>query len=387
MTGNTSTTTSAPWEALLAGCVAGLGSRKHVCRQKSIPQEDDVSSPSVFCTEFFLLPRTEELPRIPPFPILPFMRAHHLTRTAKGIAASVLSAIGFGLLPTLNAGGEAAGLDTWDRIAIRFFGTAMILIPVLLLRKQNPKLPKGLWLRMFLLSVFAFGLTSVLLFFGYRHAPTGLVTVLHFNYPLIVMLMCAATGTEKLSPSIVAAAGASILGLTIIIEPWHTGMAPAQGIFLALASAVTFACYVMSLNRPEIKRLDNTVLIFWLSFFSGSVALGYVVVRTIVEGGHPPVDIPSAMLPVLGLIVCSTIGAASLFSIGNRLVGGTPASILSMCEPVTAVLLGWLVLGEQLRTTFLFGAVLVLASATMISVVRIREQDRPRRQSAATRKP
>ncbi len=315
------------------------------------------------------------------------MRAHHLTRTAKGIAASILSAIGFGLLPTFNAGGEAAGLDTWDRIAIRFFGTAVILLPVLLLRKQDPRLPKGLRFRMFLVAVFAFGMTSVFLFFGYKYAPTGLVTVLHFNYPLIVMLMCSATGTEKLSPSTVAAAFASLLGLTIIIEPWHAGGATIQGIFLALASAVTFAFYVMSLNRQEIKRLDNTVLIFWLSFFSGSVALGFVVIRAVIEGGHPPVDIPSAMLPVLGLIVCSTIGAASLFSIGNRLVGGTTASILSMCEPVTAVLLGWLVLGEQLRTTFLFGAVLVLASATMISVVRIREQDRPRRQSAATRKP
>lgn len=303
------------------------------------------------------------------------MQSQRSTQRLKGILFVILSAIGFGLLPILNASGKAAGLNTWDRLAIRYFGSAILLLPVLLIMRKNFALPKGLHLRVMFISVFAFGVTSALLFFGYQYAPTGMVTVLHFIYPMVVMLLCTITGREKASKTAVVAVLVSLAGLIIIIEPWKAGAAQPLGIVLAVASAVTFALYVMGLNQSAIKKLDNMVLVFWLAFYSGAVFLVISVCHMFIAGGHVPVDVPRAILPALGLTVVATIGSASLFSIGNRLIGGTTASILSMFEPVTAVLIGWLVLGEQLHPTFLVGAIMVLVSTVVISVSKFKCND------------
>ncbi len=295
------------------------------------------------------------------------------TRQFKGIAFVILSAIGFGLLPLFNKTGEAAGLTTWDRLTIRFLGSAVVLFIFLLICRRSIRLPKGLHPRMIFTSA-AFGATSALLFFAYSYAPTGLVTVLHFLYPIVVVMLCAVTGREKATKLTVCCALVSLAGLVIISEPWKTNSASPLGIILALLSALTFALYVMELNQRDIKSLDNTVLVFWLGFYAGLAFLTISVVEALVKG-HAPIDPTQAVITSLGLIIVCTIGGAALFSLGNRLVGGTTASILSMFEPVTAVVVGWLALKEVLSPSFLGGALLVLAATVTISISKFKRQE------------
>lgn len=67
-----------------------------------------------------------------------------------------------------------------------------------------------------------------------------------------------------------------------------------------------------------------------------------------------------------GIAVVSTVGAISLFFAGLQRVGPTTASILSTAEPVTTVLLAFLVFGESLGPVQLAGGALVLLAVLAV---------------------
>jgi drug/metabolite transporter (DMT)-like permease len=90
-----------------------------------------------------------------------------------------------------------------------------------------------------------------------------------------------------------------------------------------------------------------------------------------VNGGLNPGALSAAGFGWLaGIAVISTVVALGLFFAGLRLVGPTTASILSTAEPLTAVLLAFLVFGESLSSVQLAGGALVLAGVLVLSARR-----------------
>jgi DME family drug/metabolite transporter len=159
----------------------------------------------------------------------------------------------------------------------------------------------------------------------------------------------------------------------------------ASGAALAVGSAATFALYVLLLNDPDIRRVEGPALIFWLGTAAGSVFLLILLAANTFGGrgaaaavaGRPPVALFAGAAAALGMATVPTLLAASLFARGNRIVGGATASVLSTLEPVTALLVGRLALGEPARPAALAGSALVLAGAALISWESARRQQKP----------
>lgn len=289
-----------------------------------------------------------------------------------GILFIMISAIGFGTTPTLSAMMENAGLGIWDRLAIRYVGATLFMLPILLYTKRSFKIPRHLLSKVIFNAVFSFGLTGTLLFLAYQHTTSALATTIHFMYPLIVILLCILTGTEKITMPVVLLALVAFAGLVIISEPWKSYSTNLIGPLLAFASAVTFAWYVMFVNNKEVKKIDGFVLIFILVLCAGIMA---TIIALVVKVGQkePATIIVSRAIPSsLVMILFSTLGPVLLFNIGNRKIGGTTSSILSMLEPITAIILGVVVLGEQMHWTFAIGAPMILISALAISNVKLK---------------
>jgi drug/metabolite transporter (DMT)-like permease len=81
---------------------------------------------------------------------------------------------------------------------------------------------------------------------------------------------------------------------------------------------------------------------------------------------------PGALTPagwgwIAALAAISTVAAISLFFAGLRRVGPTTASILATMEPLTTVLLAFLVFGETLGIVQSVGGALVLAAVVTLS--------------------
>ena len=107
---------------------------------------------------------------------------------------------------------------------------------------------------------------------------------------------------------------------------------------------------------------------------SALVSTGAAAMLTLggaVSGGLNPGELSAAGFGWLaGIAVISTVAALSLFFAGLRLVGPTSASILSTAEPLTAVVLAFLVFGESLSAVQLAGGALVLAGVLVLSARR-----------------
>ena len=286
-----------------------------------------------------------------------------------GIILTALSAIGFGLLPFFTFHAKAAGMNTWDCLAGRYLGSSLVMLAIIKAEGHSLSIKRRTAVHVSAIGVFAFGITSAFLLLGYTHAPTGKVTAIHFLYPAIVMLISIMLRKEKLRIVSVFATAASLAGLMLITLPSGSGRMDTLGFIFSACSSVTFAAYVLSLDTPELKALDNSVLVFYLSLSSGCFFLLIAVITAMIQG-HPAIS-REAFLPMLGMVLISSAMPASFFSLGTRKLGAPVSSILSMFEPVTAAIVGTLFLNEEMSSSFALGLILIIAAATSISLSKM----------------
>ncbi|NBK21189.1 MAG: DMT family transporter [Spirochaetia bacterium] len=284
-----------------------------------------------------------------------------------GVALTLLSSSFFGLMGLFNMLAKEGGLGLYERITLRFLVAAIILWVALKLQGKSTALPRHLRWRLFISSSMFFGGTSYLLFLSYAYISTSLTTTLHFIYPLLVLIF--AMGFDGYKPSALQKWGTllSLAGLYLAVRPTGAGGAnQSLGIALALASALTFSLYVRFLNRAEVKGLDNTLLMLHI-LTSAAFVWAIPTIIDLLRNPHLPIVWGKAVGGIAGLAILATVLGCSFFSLGIRAIGSEKASILSVFEPVTAILAGVVLLGESLPTTFALGSILIILGSYLVS--------------------
>ena len=200
---------------------------------------------------------------------------------------------------------------------------------------------------------------------------------LYVFYPLSVERIGAAAASVLLytAPLWVTLAGGIVLGekpsrLDLAIVPlglsgaflvsW-TGSLPLDplGVLLGLLSGVTYAAY-MVLARLASKRGASTLEI---SVFSIPVAalITMVVIR---PSGYPsPTDVPW----ILYMAFAATLVPYILHVKALSLAPAHRISVISLVEPVAAIILAHLFLGEEFTVLQIVGAGMVITAAAMSS--------------------
>jgi drug/metabolite transporter (DMT)-like permease len=139
-------------------------------------------------------------------------------------------------------------------------------------------------------------------------------------------------------------------------------------VVLVLISALTYAVYIIVVNRSQLK-MSSFKINFYVLFYC---AIGMLLYSFI--AGEP------LMLPQNGiswfyvgwLAVVPAIMALTLMVYAAKLVGSTTTAILGALEPLTAVLIGIFVFGEHFTFTLAVGILLILVAVTLIVVVPAR---------------
>ncbi len=284
-----------------------------------------------------------------------------------GVALTLLSSSFFGLMGLFNKLAKDGGLGLYERITLRFLVASVILWGMLKLQGKSTMLPKHLRARLFVSSSLFFGGTSYLLFLSYAYISTSLTTTLHFIYPLLVLVFAMALDGYKPSPLQKWGTLLSLAGLYLAVRPTGgSSTHQALGIALALGSALTFCLYVRFLNREEIKGLDNTLLMLHI-LSSAALVWAIPTIIELIRVPHLPIIWTKAVGGIAGLAILSTVLGCTFFSLGIRAIGSEKASILSVFEPVTAILAGVLLLGESLPTTFALGSILIILGSYLVS--------------------
>lgn len=208
-----------------------------------------------------------------------------------------------------------------------------------------------------LLSGAAMGVNWILLFEAYRYTSVSVATLSYYFAPVIVMIACPILFREKLTLKQILCFMLSTAGLVLIVGV--TGLKGEShhltGILFGLGAAVFYAAVVL-LNKgiKGVSGLHRTLL----QFVAAIVVLFPYVLCT---GGMnlSGLDVKGVLCLLVVGVLHTGITYCVYFS-ALRVLPGQEAAILSYLDPLVAVLLSVLVLGESMTLPQILGGILLL---------------------------
>jgi drug/metabolite transporter (DMT)-like permease len=248
-------------------------------------------------------------------------------------------------------------------VFLRVAVAAVILLPLLFV--YGIRLPKGLsgWKPFFAIGFLNNVLPFSLIVTGQTYIPSGLASILNATTPLFTVVVMAIAGEEKLHLRRIAGVVAGLIGV-IILHGDGVGFETGQtvGILLCLAAAFSYGLAAL-LAR---KMLSNSPPLGTATFqMLASAAMMTVVAGLAERPWQLPMPGIATWLAVIGLAALSTALAYIVFFQILRRSGATNVMLVTLLIPVTAIVLGYLVLDETISLHEIVGA-LVIGSALLL---------------------
>lgn len=288
----------------------------------------------------------------------------------KGSIFAVLSAILYGLMPLFVKRLIAEGISCDTIVFYRFF-ISVILVGIFIVLRKNKKsmtLSKSNYKVLFTSAVFGMLPTSFLLYYSYNFIESGLATVIHFTYPVIVIIAMALFLKRKIYFYHHIAIVLSLIGMGIISLRGDINIS-IYGIIIALLSGVTYSLYIILIGE-NTKKIDSIVLTFYVSLFA---SIGMFIYGSLFNTLNLRVDLYSFGL-LLGLSIFCNIFTVYLFSLSMRYINPQEASLFSMFEPLTGVIMGILVFDESIMFMKILGCSLIVLSVVVLSYFMYRKE-------------
>jgi len=227
----------------------------------------------------------------------------------------------------------------------------------LLLLLAVRQLPQGIWwARVFVLGALNFSVFWWLLFVAAYRLPGGVAATVGAIQPLIVILLARGLLGTPVRALSIAAAVAGMAGVALLILTPQATLDPV-GIAAGLAGAVSMAAGTVLSRRwqPPVSPLTFTA---WQLTAGGLLLLPAALW---LEPSLPALTLPN----IAGFAYLGLIGAALTYILWFRGIARLEPSTVSplgFLSPMTAVILGWSVLGQNLSPMQIAGMVIVLGS-------------------------
>ncbi|MDW2800621.1 EamA family transporter [Clostridium boliviensis] len=229
----------------------------------------------------------------------------------------------------------------------------------LLLLLWYRKLPTGIWiLKSFILGSLNIGIFFLFLFIAAYRLPGGIASIVGSVQPIFVILFSWLLLKEKPALRSYAAIAMMITGVELLlVKPQMT--IDLWGVAAALCGAVVMALGVVLTKywgKPEgVSQMEFTS---WQLFFGSLILIPAVY---LLEGSIPvltPMNL--AGLALLGVV--NTGLAYYLWFRGIEILSPVRVSLLSPVNPLTAFILGYIVLGQRISFIQIVGVCVIIAS-------------------------
>lgn len=219
------------------------------------------------------------------------------------------------------------------------------------------RLPSCEWVpRILLLGLLNFAVFWVMLFIAAYRLPGGVAATVGAIQPLFVIFIAWCLLNIPIHALSVVSALAGIGGVALLLLGPSAALDPI-GIAAGVAGALSMAFGTVLSRKwqPPVSLLTFTA---WQLTAGGLLLLP---VAYFLEPALPPLSASN----VLGITYLGLIGAAATYFIwfrGISLLAPSAVSTLGFLSPLTAVLLGWIALGQALTPIQLMGTAVVLGS-------------------------
>ena len=312
-------------------------------------------------------------------PILRIPHEPHEPRPALGYAMVATAATLFAVNGVVAKVIEATGFSSQRLTEVRSTGAFIGLVLIVALTRRGAVATSGRELVLLAaLGIGGLALVQWSYFFAIHRIPIGEALLVQYAAPLLVGLWARFVYQEPVRRRIWAALGLSLSGLVLIVRLWHLHGLDSLGLTASATACLSFAFYILVAERGVARR-DAVSLsawgflfaaLFWAaaqpwwtfpsSFFQGDASLqGHL------ESVHVPIWALVTWMVVLGTIVPYVLVVGAL-----RHVSAIRVGIVAMLEPVVAIFVAWIWLGEALAAVQLLGAGLTLAGIVLAQTAR-----------------
>ncbi|MGI9018127.1 MAG: EamA family transporter [Euzebya sp.] len=284
---------------------------------------------------------------------------------------AVLSAATFGSSGPFAKSLLDVGWSPGATVLVRVGGAAaVLLIPTLIALRGHFQSLRDQSRSVLLYGIVAVAGAQVCFFNAVQYLTVGVALLLEYLAPVLLVGLAWARSGQTPGARTLAGTAVAMVGLVLVLDIGGTSGVDPLGVAWGLAAAICLSGYFLMSARSH-DGLPPVVLA------GGGLLVGTVAIAVVGTLGILPLSFSTAsvtllerqvnwMLPVLFLVVISTVVAYVTGIVAAAALGSRAASFVGLTEVLFAVLAAWLLLGELPVVIQLFGGLGILAGVGLV---------------------
>ena len=279
----------------------------------------------------------------------------------KGYLCGIGAAVCYGTNPLGALYLYEDGINANSVLFYRFALAVVMLGMLMAARRKSLKVSRRELSLLCALGV-VFSTSSITLYFSFCFMDAGIASTLLFVYPVMVAVIMALLFKERLPAVSVFAIMLALSGIAMLYHGDGGATLSTRGVMLVMFSSLSYAVYIVVVNKSPL-RMSSMKLTFYVLFFG----MLTVLTNSFFTGLHiQMLTTPRMWSCAFMLALLPTVFSLVLMTISVHETGSTPTAVMGALEPLTAVVIGVAVFGEQLTPRLAAGIVLILTAVIMI---------------------
>jgi drug/metabolite transporter (DMT)-like permease len=307
---------------------------------------------------------------------LPGVLAARHQHPARGYTLYLVAAALFALNGTISKSILTTGIDAARLSQLRVTVAFLILLAVVALtRPQTLRIRRAELPILLVFGILGIAMTQYLYFVSISRLPVGVALLIEFTAPIMVALWFRFGRHEDVNRRVWAGLALALIGLALVGQVWLGFTLDGLGVIAGFGAAAALAIYYLLADKqvrgPQAR--DPVSLTMW-GF--GAAALFWAIVQpwwtfpwADLSGVGFPLGTDGAAVPIWVLcaymIILGTVVPFWLVVVSLHHINASQASIVGMTEPLLAIFIAWVALGEALAAVQILGAVTVLAGVLL----------------------
>ena len=279
----------------------------------------------------------------------------------KGYVLGAIAAASYGMNPLFALPLYQAGMTPDSVLFWRYLFALPILAIMLIARGRSFKLAKNQVLPIAALGILL-AVSSLTLFASYNYMAAGIASTLLFVYPIMVAVIMSVVFHEKITKLTMECILLALSGIGLLYEGDGNETLSLLGVALVMLSSLSYAIYIVAVNRPKLQGVATLKLTFY------ALAFGFLLFVARVDFGQS-LQYPSEWYLWVNALCLAIFPTAISFLCTTQAIqyiGSTPTAILGALEPLTAVFFGILVFGEVMTPRLALGITLIICAVSII---------------------
>jgi drug/metabolite transporter (DMT)-like permease len=245
-----------------------------------------------------------------------------------------------------------------------FFGALAMVVAMLIFKSKLPTSFEA-WKRLTIAGILMSSVPFVLFAYAQTQVTSALAAIINAVTPITtVIMLLIAFRTEKLKPHVVAGIIIGLLGVLVVLGAWQ-GFGENDPLAIL---AMLIAVILYGIGTPYVRKYVTPLKLATEVSVFGQIGTAALTLLPIYLLSGPLITATPEIQSVFAIVTLGALGSGVAYLLYYKIldvVGSAIASSVTYITPVIAVILGVILLGEQLHWYEPVGGVIVILGAAI----------------------